>query len=144
MPRSPTQRHAAKPIRPGTPAGNKRLRARLRLVLGDDIAIGPGKADLLDLIRDTGSIAAAGRAMGMSYKRAWLLVTTMNDCFKTPLVVASRGGSERGGASLTVAGEAVLAAYRRLGAGIEASADLAAIRALTKSPRKSANMSRRQ
>jgi molybdate transport system regulatory protein len=130
--------------RRGRSAGKKLLRARLRLVLGDDIAIGPGKADLLNLIRDSGSIAAAGRAMGMSYKRAGLLVTTMNECFKTPLVEASRGGSDRGGASLTVAGEAVLAAYRRLAAGIEASADLAAIRALTKSPPKRANMSSRQ
>jgi len=117
---------------------------RLRLVLGDDIAIGPGKADLLALIRDTGSIAAAGRSIGMSYKRAWLLVTTMNECFKRPLVETSRGGSGRGGASLTDAGEAVLAAYRRLVAGIETSAELASIRTLVKSPRGSTNMSERQ
>ena len=55
--------------------------ARLRIVLGGDIALGPGKADLMEGIRDTGSIAAAGRRMGMSYKQAWLLVETMNACF---------------------------------------------------------------
>jgi len=106
------------------------LSPRLRLVLGDEIAIGPGKAELLALIRDTGSIAAAGRAMGMSYKRAWLLVSTMNECFRMPLVEASRGGSERGGAELTATGEAVLAAYRRLVDGLDASPDLDAIRKL--------------
>ncbi|MHB1060881.1 MAG: winged helix-turn-helix domain-containing protein, partial [Thiobacillus sp.] len=53
-----------------------------RLILGDDIALGPGKVQLLEAIRDTGSIAAAGREMGMSYKRAWHLVDTMNRCFE--------------------------------------------------------------
>jgi molybdate transport system regulatory protein len=59
-------------------AGNKQVGARLRIVLEPDIAIGPGKADILQGIKETGSIAAAGRRMGMSYKRAWLLVETMN------------------------------------------------------------------
>jgi molybdate transport system regulatory protein len=86
----------------------------LRIVLGPDIAIGPGKADLLEGIRETGSIAAAGRRMGMSYKRAWLLVETMNGCFDSPLVETSRGGMVRGGATLTVHGEQVLAGYRRM------------------------------
>ena len=88
--------------------------ARLRIVLGPDIAIGPGKADLLEGIRETGSIAAAGRRMSMSYKRAWLLVETMNRCFKSPLVETSRGGKVRGGATLTAHGEKVLAGYRRM------------------------------
>ena len=65
---------------------------RLRILLGRDIAIGPGKADLLEGIRDTGSIAAAGRRLGMSYKRAWLLVETMNRCFSRPMVEALKGG----------------------------------------------------
>ena len=65
---------------------------RLRIVLGRDIAVGPGKADLLEGIRETGSIAAAGRRLGMSYKRAWLLVDTMNRCFSKPLVEAIKGG----------------------------------------------------
>ena len=76
--------------------GNRTVGTRLRIVLEPDIAIGPGKADILEAIRETGSIAAAGRRMGMSYKRAWLLVETMNACFKSPLVEASRGGRARG------------------------------------------------
>jgi molybdate transport system regulatory protein len=95
-------------------AGNKQVGARLRIVLEPDIAIGPGKADILEGIKETGSIAAAGRRMGMSYKRAWLLVETMNRCFNTPVVETSRGGRVRGGASLTPAGERVLACYRRM------------------------------
>lgn len=95
-------------------AGNKQVGARLRIVLEPDIAIGPGKADLLEGIKETGSIAGAGRRMAMSYKRAWLLVETMNACFQTPLVETSRGGRARGGATLTPAGELVLACYRRM------------------------------
>jgi len=110
------------------------LRPRLRLVRDKEIAIGPGKAELLEMIAVTGSIAAAGRAMGMSYKRAWLLVETMNDCFRSPLVVSSRGGSGKGGAELTDTGRTALAAYRRLLARIETSADMDAIRKLARSP----------
>lgn len=95
-------------------AGNRTVGARLRIVLEPDIAIGPGKADILDGIRKTGSIAAAGRRMGMSYKRAWLLVETMNNCFATPLVEATKGGRAGGGARLTRLGETVLDAYRRM------------------------------
>ena len=95
-------------------AGNKQTGARLRIVLEPDIAIGPGKADILESVKETGSIAAAGRRMGMSYKRAWLLVETMNRCFTAPLVETSRGGRARGGATLTPAGETVLACYRRM------------------------------
>ena len=76
--------------------------------------IGPGKADLLSLIGDTGSIAAAGRRMGMSYKRAWGLVDVLNSMFEEPLVESSRGGAKRGGATLTAAGERVLSLYRDL------------------------------
>lgn len=95
-------------------AGNQRAGARLRLVLEPDIAIGPGKADILEGIKETGSIAAAGRRMGMSYKRAWLLVETMNRCFRAPLVETSRGGSAKGGAVLTPIGHEVLDRYRRM------------------------------
>lgn len=95
-------------------AGNKIVGPRLRIVLEPNIAVGPGKADLLQGIKETGSIAAAGRRMGMSYKRAWLLVEAMNQCFKNPLVEASRGGRARGGAVLTQDGEKVLACYRRM------------------------------
>ncbi len=87
---------------------------RIRLVLGPGVMIGPGKADLLEGIRETGSIAAAGRRMGMSYKRAWTLVEGMNAGYRTPLVAAARGGAAHGGASLTPLGGEVLSAYRRM------------------------------
>lgn len=86
----------------------------LRVTLDRDVAIGPGKADLLEGIAATGSIAAAGRRMGMSYKRAWLLVDTMNRCFRGVLVAAAKGGPAGGGARLTPLGGEVLAAYRRM------------------------------
>ena len=86
----------------------------LRLVFGDDAMFGPGKAELLERIRDTGSISAAGRQMQMSYKRAWTLVETLNANFREPLVDSTRGGPKGGGARLTAAGEAVLAQYRNL------------------------------
>ncbi len=100
-------------------AGNKQVGARLRIVLEPDIALGPGKADILEGIKETGSIAAAGRRMRRSYKRAWLLVETMNACFKAPLVETSRGGRAHGGATLTPTGEMVLACYRRMEARAE-------------------------
>ena len=87
---------------------------RIRIVFGEDAMLGPGKADLLERIRETGSIAAAGRSMSMSYKRAWSLVEEMNRAFRDPLVDSSRGGARGGGARLTEAGEAVLANYRKL------------------------------
>ncbi|MEM9778651.1 MAG: winged helix-turn-helix domain-containing protein [Pseudomonadota bacterium] len=87
---------------------------RLRVVFPDRVMLGPGKADLLELIGQTGSISAGGRAMGMSYKRAWLLVETMNAAFRAPLVESTRGGPKGGGAELTEMGAAVLAAYRAL------------------------------
>jgi molybdate transport system regulatory protein len=112
--------------------------ARLRIILDDAIAVGPGKADLLEGIQATGSIAAAGRRMGMSYKRAWLLVDTMNACFSQPLVEALKGGKSGGGARLTPLGEEVLARYRRMQAASEAAikSDLAALKRKMRKPRK--------
>jgi len=73
--------------------------ATLKLrILFNSAMIGPGKAELLARIRDTGSIAAAGRQMGMSYKRAWMLVEEMNTAFRQPVVTSSRGGANGGGA----------------------------------------------
>lgn len=90
------------------------LRAQLRVMLGDEIAFGPGKADLLDAIRETGSISGAGKKMGMSYRRAWLLVDSMSRCFQQPLVDAAKGGANGGGTQLTVLGTQVLEHYRAL------------------------------
>src|SRR5260370_25742169 len=76
--------------------------------------MGPGKAALLEAIGETGSIAAAGRRMGMNYRRAWLLAKTMNACFREPLIEAAKGGIGGGGARLTAMGCEVLALYRAM------------------------------
>lgn len=94
--------------------GNRTTGARLRIVLAPGIALGPGKADLLAAIEAAGSIAAAGRTMGMSYKRAWSLIETMNREFGAPMVHTSRGGRSFGGAALTPTGKAILNLYRRM------------------------------
>ncbi|HVM85955.1 MAG TPA: LysR family transcriptional regulator [Candidatus Binatia bacterium] len=93
----------------------------LRIDLGEERRFGPGKARLLELIRDTGSISAAGRALGMSYRRAWLLTDELNQLLGQRLVEPQHGGAKGGGARITQAGTAVLEAYRR----IEAAADVA-------------------
>jgi molybdate transport system regulatory protein len=99
-------------------AGQRKSRSiglsHLRVTLSEDFYIGPGRADLLEHIAGTGSIAAAGKAMGMSYKRAWSLVQALNEGFGAPLVETSRGGSAQGGAELTAAGREVLARYRQM------------------------------
>src|SRR5699024_8146367 len=84
------------------------LTPRLRLKAGDAIALGPGKARLLELIQEHRSISAAARAMKMSYRRAWLLVDTMNSCFQQPLVLTATGGSQGGVAELSGQGGEVL------------------------------------
>ncbi len=87
---------------------------RIRIPFGDDYAIGPGKADLLEAIQRTGSISAAGRELKMSYRRAWLLVDTMNRCFQQPLVETSTGGASGGGALVTELGRDVLRRFRTI------------------------------
>ena len=93
---------------------NRTVGVRLRVVVAPGVAIGPGKANLLQGIRETGSISAAGRRMGMSYKRAWYLVEAMNGHFAQPLVEATKGGKTGGGAKLTPLGADVLAAYEEM------------------------------
>jgi len=93
-------------------SGHGRPRVRLRLVFAPEVSFGPGKADLLQSIRERGSISAAGRSMQMSYKRAWQLVDELNRMFSEPLVDCARGGARGGGARLTEAGEQVLMLYR--------------------------------
>ena len=95
-------------------APNATISVKLRLVVAGGDWLGPGKADLLEGIAETGSITAAGRRMGMSYKRAWGLVEVMNAMFSTPLVIASRGGAGHGGSALTETGHQVLALYRKM------------------------------
>lgn len=85
---------------------------RLRLLFGPEIALGPGKIALLQAIQETGSISAAARRMNMSYRRAWMLVDTMNRCFRKPLVDASPGGKGGGGACVTDFGTTVLTKYQ--------------------------------
>lgn len=97
------------------------LKARVRLQLGEDIALGPGKIELLMLIEETGSISAAARRMGMSYRRAWLLVETMNRCFASPLVETAQGGKGGGGADVSELGQQVLALYHQLEAKLQGS-----------------------
>ena len=99
-------------------------RLKLTLVLNSGARIGPGKAALLESVRDTGSISAAARAMGMDYKRAWLLVDSLNRAFEVPVVERMAGGPRGGGAVLTAFGEELLARYRRLqDAATELAAD---------------------
>jgi molybdate transport system regulatory protein len=90
------------------------LDIKIRLYAGDEIAMGPGKADLLDAIDREGSISGAGRALDMSYRRAWLLVDTMNRCFARPVVETRPGSSKGGGAKITPFGAELLANYRAL------------------------------
>ncbi len=89
-------------------------RLTLRIDFGDDRALGPGKVRLLELVHQTGSISAAGRAMGMSYRRAWLLVGALNRTFRLPVVETRGGGVGGGGANLTAFGSGVVEAYRAM------------------------------
>jgi molybdate transport system regulatory protein len=90
------------------------IHPRWRVGTGKKIAVGPGKVDLLELIAETGSIGKAAGKMGMSYMRAWSLLKTMNECFASPVLTAERGGSERGGTTLTETGRQVLKLYREM------------------------------
>ena len=97
-----------------TPTG---ILPRLRVICGENIALGPGKIDLLQAVQQSGSIRKAAMQLGMSYMRAWTLIRTMNKSFKEPLVIALRGAVERGGgAHLTETGRTVLAVYQRMNA----------------------------
>ena len=114
------------------PTDEVTVKFSLRLDFAPGGRLGPGKADLLQAIAGTGSISGAGRAMRMSYRRAWLLVDELNRMFRLPLVEAQPGGAHGGGARLTEAGQEVLARYRAIEAsGLAAGgADIEALRAL--------------
>jgi molybdate transport system regulatory protein len=94
----------------------------LRVDLGEAGRLGPGKIALLEAVRERGSISAAGRVFGMSYRRAWMLIEAVNMIFVEPLVTTQTGGRHGGGATLTDLGEAVVAHFR----AIEAAAERAA------------------
>jgi molybdate transport system regulatory protein len=94
---------SSKPFSPGL--------SHLRIALSESFYVGPGRADLMELIAETGSISEAAKRMGMSYKRAWSLVQALNDGFGAPLIETARGGKDQG-ASLTPAGREVLERYR--------------------------------
>lgn len=108
-------------------------RLRLRIDFDRGGALGPGKVKLLEEIRDLGSISAAARAMDMAYRRAWLLVDSLNQCFTEPVVSTSKGGKAGGGAALTPFGEEVIRRYRAMEAAAHAAlADhIAALEAAT-------------
>ncbi|MCB2047956.1 MAG: LysR family transcriptional regulator [Novosphingobium sp.] len=103
------------------PANSPELKIKLQIYCGGEIAMGPGKADLLDAIDEAGSISAGARRIGMSYRRAWLLVDTMNRCWNMPLVETAPGGRARAGALVTQFGREVLGRYRRLQKRAEAA-----------------------
>ncbi|HJQ55723.1 MAG TPA: LysR family transcriptional regulator [Vineibacter sp.] len=121
MPRAPSRARQARPAEP---------ELSIRIDLDDTEALGPGKARLLELIGDLGSISSAGRAMGMSYRRAWLLIDELNGTFKSPLVETQKGGGGGGGAQLTASGRKVIRLYRAVGvaAARAAASELRALR----------------
>ena len=113
------------------------LRPQIRIMFRKAIAMGPGKADLLQAIGETGSISAAARRMKMSYRRAWLLVDTMNQCFDGPLVETATGGNRGGGARITELGKEVLRRYREMNAKASAAVSkeiIAFTRLMTRQP----------
>jgi molybdate transport system regulatory protein len=99
-----------------------RLKLTVRLLHNGEIAMGPGKAELLEAIKTSGSIAAAGKTMNMSYRRAWLLVDVMNRSFAEPLVQTAKGGKHGGGTILTPLGQQVLEHYNKMSEAVNHSA----------------------
>lgn len=114
------------------------LKIKVQLFAGEERAFGPGRADVLAAIEREGSISAAGRSLGMSYRYTWALVESMNTCFCERLVEATPGGRRGGGAALTATGRRVLDAYRALEAQIMASAHGAQLEELSRLLRSSA------
>jgi len=105
---------------------------RPRIYIGDGIALGPGKIDLLRAVGETRSIAAAARSLGVPYKRAWLLIDSLNEGFGRPVVETATGGKGGGGASLTPLGQQLVERYDALETSLNASAgkELQALRDL--------------
>jgi molybdate transport system regulatory protein len=93
---------------------DQRTRISLRLDFGETVRLGPGKVRLLELVAELGSISAAGRAMGMSYRRAWLLVDSLNQAFVDPVVATRAGGKADKRAALTPFGSEVVRRFRAM------------------------------
>jgi molybdate transport system regulatory protein len=89
-------------------------RFRIRVISGETIAVGPGKIELLEAIAKTRSITAAAKSIGMSYRRAWILVDQINAALKQPAVSSAKGGEHGGGSQLTAVGVGLVALYRRI------------------------------
>jgi molybdate transport system regulatory protein len=102
------------PASPAAPRPAIATRFRLRVTRGEDIAIGPGKIALLEAIRDSGSLTQAAKDIGMSYRRAWLLLDELNRSLRKPATAASQGGVHGGGSLLTPEGEQLVALYRAI------------------------------
>jgi molybdate transport system regulatory protein len=100
--------------KPPTPSSKPVARFRLRVTTGDVIAIGPGKITLLEAVADTGSITAAAKSLGMSYRRAWLLLDELNRSLKKPAIDSAQGGQAGGGSVVTAAGHELIELYRRV------------------------------
>jgi molybdate transport system regulatory protein len=100
--------------RPATKSARPRpeVRFRMRIRTGDSVALGPGKVDLLEAVREHGSISAAARSLDMSYRRAWLLIDELNRSLKAPATHSEQGGQSGGGCTLTPVGESIIRLYR--------------------------------
>jgi molybdate transport system regulatory protein len=131
--KAPTQPNATRKVRAGAAP---LARFRLRVTAGDVIFVGPGKIALLEAIRATRSITAAAKSMGMSYRRAWILVDEVNRVLTDAAVATAVGGEHGGGSTLTALGEELVAIYRRIEATAEraCAADIARLLELTAPP----------
>ncbi|UXH78636.1 winged helix-turn-helix domain-containing protein [Roseateles amylovorans] len=106
------------------------LKLRVRLTVGELIAVGPGKIDLLEALDATGSITAAAKSLGMSYRRAWLLIDELNRSLRAPAVATAAGGAQGGGSVLTEDGRTLVRLYRQIEATAlqAAAADIQALK----------------
>src|SRR5262249_32802181 len=118
----------AKPDRQRTSSASPALNFHMR-ILGEEVAVGPGKIALVEAIERTGSLSAAAKSMDMSYRRAWVLLDELNRSLRKPAVIAARGGTGGGGSEVTDSGRRLVALYRRIEA-ISAEANRADIRSL--------------
>jgi molybdate transport system regulatory protein len=100
----------------------KHPHAHVRIDFPEGCSVGPGKIALLEAVERTGSLSSAARSLGVSYRRAWLLLHSVNDSFADPAVELSTGGKDGGGSRLTPFGKALIRAYRRFGAAADALA----------------------